>query len=77
MKTRTYIGYDKEGNQVKGYALFNFEEYKKFMTVEDYEKIEYLQEVKWDKKTTKNEDGSYKDMSEWKYANTKKHYIHK
>lgn len=77
---KTFIGYDKNGERVRGYMLknYNWNELKKYMTLEDYEKIEYIQELKYDQKTTHNEDGSInKNIDEWKWANTRKYYIHK
>lgn len=79
MKTRTFMGYDKEGKQVRGYILdrYNFDELKKYMTLAEFDTIDYIQELKWDDKTTRNEDGSFKDIRDWKYADTVKHYIHR
>lgn len=80
-RLKTFIAFDKEGNRLQGYMLehYNFNEIKKYMTLEIYEKAEYIQELKWDNSTIKNEDGSYvEDMTKWKYdTNIRKHYFKK
>lgn len=85
---RTYVCYDKKGEKVEYckyldskkynavYMVYNVNEIKQLMTLDIYEKTEYVQELKYDDKTCKYEDGTFRDMKEWKYANTKKHYIH-
>lgn len=84
---RTFMCYDKEGKQIKylkngkeynaGYIVSDYKDIKDLMTINIYEKTYYIQEIKWDDKTTRNEDNTFKDTREWKYANTRKHYIHK
>lgn len=83
---KTFICYDKEGKEVKylkdkqeciaAYYVKDVNEIKQYMTFEIYEKTEYVKVIRWNNKTTQNEDGSWKDKSEWKYAKTKKYYIH-
>ena len=78
---KTFIGYDKNGERVRGYMLehYNFEELKQYMTLADFEKIEYIQELRYDQKTTRLENGELNhDTSVWKYdTKAKKYYIHK
>lgn len=80
-KLKTFIAYDKDGEKLQGYLLkhYNWEEIKKFMTLEIYEKVSYIQELKWDRKTIMNEDGTYvEDASKWKYDDsTRKYFINK
>lgn len=77
---KTFIAYDDKGNKLQAYLLYhyNFEEIKKYMTLEIYEKVAYIQEFRYDDKTTKNEDGTFKDLREWKKDDkTIKHFINK
>lgn len=84
---KTYICYDKNGEKVTyndgtktcvaGYVVKQLQDIKKLITLDIYERTEYVQELKYDKKTTTNADGTTNyNTNEWKWADCKKWYIH-
>ena len=68
---RTYVGYDKNNNRIQAYYIKSLNDLEEYMTIKEYKQIEYLKELKYDE-TTLNDD-----IQNWKYANTRKIYIHK
>lgn len=85
---KTYICYKANGEKVTyqdgsktyvaGYVVKQLKDIKKLMTLDIYERTDYVQELKYDKATTTNEDGTTNhNMNEWKYADCKKWYIHR
>lgn len=74
---KTYRAYDKEGRLLNQYYVKSFRDLFNYMTVNMYIKTEYVRELAWDDKTTKNEDGSLKPFKEWQEKKCKKIYLHK